>query len=52
MNVNGKNIPVETISCMGGGEIKESGAGVNSGMVYCKNPCKYHNVPLPSTTIK
>jgi hypothetical protein len=36
------------------GRIKEKGRGVNSSMIYliyCKNLCKYHNVPLPSTTI-
>jgi galactitol-specific phosphotransferase system IIB component len=38
--------------------IKENGVcgeGVNSSMVYfiyCKNFCKYHNVPPPSTTIE
>jgi hypothetical protein len=29
--------------------------GLNSSMIYlihCKNFCKYHNVPTPSTTIK
>jgi hypothetical protein len=27
MNVNGKKLPVETISRFGGGEIKDNGAG-------------------------
>jgi hypothetical protein len=34
---------------------KENGGGVNSSMTYlihCKNQCKCHNVPPPSTTIK
>jgi hypothetical protein len=47
--------PVETISEMGRGEIKEDGKGVNSSMIYfiyCKNFCKYHNVPPSSITIK
>jgi hypothetical protein len=25
--------------------------GANSSMIYCKNFCKCHNVPPPSTTI-
>jgi hypothetical protein len=35
--------------------VKENGGGVNSSilyLMYCKNFCKCHNVPLPSTTIK
>jgi hypothetical protein len=35
--------------------IKEINEGVNSSMIYlihCKNLCKCHNVPPPSTTIK
>jgi hypothetical protein len=39
----------------GNGGIKENGEGVNSSMIYficCKNVCKCHNVPQPSTTIK
>jgi hypothetical protein len=47
-----EKILIETISQMGEGEIKDSGGGVNSSMIYltyCKNPCKCHNVPLPST---
>jgi hypothetical protein len=44
--------PVETIAGMGERGIVE---GVNSSMIYliyCKNFCNYHNVPLTSTTIK
>jgi galactitol-specific phosphotransferase system IIB component len=44
--------PVETIAGMGERGIVE---GVNSSMIYlmyCKNFCKSHNVPLTSTTIK
>jgi hypothetical protein len=43
--VNGKMRPVETIPGMERGRIKENDAGVNSVMIYCKNFCKYHNVP-------
>jgi hypothetical protein len=35
--------------------IKENSEGVPSSiiyLIYCKNFCKCHNVPLPSTTIK
>jgi hypothetical protein len=35
--------------------IKENDGGVNSIMIYlihCKNSCKCHNVPLPSTIKK
>jgi hypothetical protein len=28
------------------GGIKENDGGVNSTMIYCKNLCKCHNVPL------
>jgi hypothetical protein len=55
MYVNVKMIPVETILGIGGGRIKESGGGVNPIMIrliYCKDLCKCHNVPPPSTTIK
>jgi hypothetical protein len=48
---NGKMRPVETVPGMGGGE-KENDGGVDSTMIYCKNLCKCHNAPLPSTTIK
>jgi hypothetical protein len=50
-----KRYPVETVPGMQMGEIKESNGGVNSSMIYlicCKNLCKCHNVPPPSTTIK
>jgi hypothetical protein len=43
MYENGKMRPVETISGMGEGRLKE---GVNSTMIRCKNFCKCHNVPL------
>jgi hypothetical protein len=39
----------------GQGGIKENGGGVNSSMIYliyCKNFCKWHNVPQPSITVK
>jgi hypothetical protein len=55
MYVNAKIIPVETVPGIWGGEMKESSEGVNSNMLYlihCKNLCKCHNVPPPSTTIK
>jgi hypothetical protein len=48
-------IPIETISGMGTREIKENGGVVAFNMInliYCKNFCKWHNVPQPSTTIK
>jgi hypothetical protein len=51
MYANGKIRPVEIIP----GGIKENDEGVNSSMIYlihCKNICKWHNVPPPSTTIK
>jgi hypothetical protein len=45
-----KMIPVE-IPGMGESRIKENGERVNSiYLIYCKNLCKCHNVPLPSTT--
>jgi hypothetical protein len=53
--VNEKMRPVETIPGMGKGRIKENGGGVNSIMIYliyCKNFCKSHNVPPPSTTVE
>jgi hypothetical protein len=55
MYVNGKMRPVETIPGMGRERIKENGGGVNSSMMYltyCKNFCKCHNIPPPSTIIK
>jgi hypothetical protein len=54
MNVNAKIIP----NCSrnwGGGNKGEQRRGVNSRMIYlvhCKNLCKCHNVPPPSTIIK
>jgi hypothetical protein len=53
MYVNGKVRPVQTIPGMGSGVIKGKGGGVNSSMIYliyCKNFCKCHNAPSPSTT--
>jgi hypothetical protein len=44
--VNGKMRPVETIPGMRGGRIKENDGGLNSTMIYCKNFCKCHNIPL------
>jgi hypothetical protein len=55
MYVNAKMIPVETISEMRREQIKESGGGVNSSMIYlkhCKSFCKCHKVPPPRKTIK
>jgi hypothetical protein len=49
MYENGKMRPVETVPGMG---IKENGGGEKSTVIYCKNFCKCHNVPSPSTTIK
>jgi hypothetical protein len=46
MYENGKMRLVETIPGMGGREIKENDRGVNSTIIYCKNFCKCHNVPL------
>jgi hypothetical protein len=47
---------VETISGIrGGGDKGKMMEGVNSSMMYrihCKNLCKCHNVPPPSTIIK
>jgi hypothetical protein len=45
MYVNRKIRPVETIPGMWGGRIKENDGVVNSSRIYCKNFCKYHNVP-------
>jgi hypothetical protein len=38
--------PVQTISGMGGGGIKENDGGMNSTMINCKNFYKCHNVPV------
>jgi hypothetical protein len=51
MYENAKMIPVETIPGMGGGGQRRMMEGVDSTMKYCKNFCKSHNVPSPSTTI-
>jgi hypothetical protein len=55
MYVNGEMISIETVPGMGEGGMKENGGGGNSSvkyLIYCKNFCKCHNVPPPSTTIK
>jgi hypothetical protein len=51
MYVSGNIICVETIPGMQGG-MKENVEGVNSSVIYFKNFCKSHSVPLPSITIK
>jgi hypothetical protein len=55
MYVNAKMIPVETTPGIGGQGNKGIEQEVNSCKMYlihCKNLCKCHNVPAPSTTIK
>jgi hypothetical protein len=55
MYVNEKMISVETIPEVGRGNKREKWVRVNSSMIcliYCKNFCKCHNVPPPSTIIK
>jgi hypothetical protein len=56
MYINAKRIPVETVPGIGGnGDKGEWWRGMNSSMIHlihCKNLCKCHNVPPPSTTIK
>jgi hypothetical protein len=52
MYVNVKMIHVENIPGMQGGGIKESSEFSMIYLIYCKNFCKCHNVPPPSTTIK
>jgi hypothetical protein len=51
-----KRIPLETIPEMGvEWGIKENGGGGKFRIIYlmyCKNLCRCHNVPLPTTTIK
>jgi hypothetical protein len=37
--------PVETISGLGGGEIKVNDGVVNSAVIFCKHFCKSHSVP-------
>jgi hypothetical protein len=49
MYVNAKMISVETTPGIKGGRIKENDGRVDSSMIYliyCKNFCKCHNVPL------
>jgi hypothetical protein len=57
MYVNAKMVPVETIPVVGEREgwIRREVMGVNSSMIYliyCKNFCKYHNIPSSRKTIK
>jgi hypothetical protein len=55
MYLNAKMIHTESILGIGGQGIKESIGRVSSSVIYlihCKNLCKCHNVPPPSTTIK
>jgi hypothetical protein len=55
MHVNGKMILIGTILGMRAQGIKENGEGVNSPMIYliyCRNYCKCHNLPLPNTIVK
>jgi hypothetical protein len=54
MYVNGRMISVETIPGMGE-KMEENGGGGEFNiiyLIYCKNFCKCHNVPPPSTIIK
>jgi hypothetical protein len=46
MYENGKMRPVETIPGIERGGIKRMMEGMNSTMIYCKNFCKCHNVPI------
>jgi hypothetical protein len=51
MCINEKMIPVETIPrTEEGGDYGEWWMGVIY-LIYCKNFCKCHSIPLPSTTI-
>jgi hypothetical protein len=55
MYVNAKMIPDGTIPGMGDGRQRRVLDGVNSSMIYliyCKNFCKFYNVPTPGTTTK
>jgi hypothetical protein len=55
MYVNGKMMPVKLFQEWGERKIKENDGGGEfkySILIYCKNICKCHNVPPPSTTIK
>jgi hypothetical protein len=48
-------ITVEVIPGNGGGGDKRETGRTNPSIIYvihCKNLCKCHKVPLPSTTIK
>jgi hypothetical protein len=54
--VNANMIPVETVpGIRGGGAKGEWWRGRNSSLIYlihCKNLCKCHSVPPPSTSVK
>jgi hypothetical protein len=55
MHVNAKMIPVESITGMGEREWRRVLEEINSNIIclrHCKNLCRCHNVPPPSTTIK
>jgi hypothetical protein len=55
MYVNGKMIPVDSITRMEEGRDKRGWERVNPRIIYllyCKKFCGCHNVPPPSTTIK
>jgi hypothetical protein len=44
MYVNRKMRLVETVLGIGGGKKRRRMERMNSGMIYCKNFCKCHNV--------
>jgi hypothetical protein len=52
MYENGKMRPVETIPGMQGGGYKGEDGDGEFSMTYCKNICKCHSVPPPSTIKK
>jgi hypothetical protein len=55
MYVNATCKHVETVPGIRKGEMGERNGGVNPSMIYlihCKNLCKCHSVPTPSTAIK
>jgi hypothetical protein len=55
MYVNGRMIYVETVPGMGEEEMRRMVEGMNSStkyLIYCRNFCKCHSVPPPSTPIK
>jgi hypothetical protein len=55
MYVNGKMRPAETIPGLGEGEESRMVEEGNSSMmylIYCKNICKNHNIPPPSTILQ